>query len=235
MKLNKVTLTGPDDEIYYKDLIDLQVRLPFVEWGILFSVNKEGTLRYPSLKWERGFSVYGERGLNLSAHLCGWHARELMENSRIDILDRRKSYYKRFQVNYNFSYTDKWAFSPIIDWAENNPNNSIIFQENKSNKKALRDAELYLPKNIHFLYDASGGRGSEITDMDGKMPFNGRYTGYAGGISTKNVEQICIELVQTEFKDEVWIDMESGVRTDNHFNLNKCIDVLEICNQYINK
>jgi hypothetical protein len=233
VKINKVTITGADDNVYWKDLIDLYNEFNFVEFGILFSGSKMGGLRYPSLKWIDGFQ---KQGLNISAHLCGSYSREILEDYNFNCLENRKRYFKRFQLNYNFGYNDKFAFSPIIDWATYNPNNDIIFQFNKSNKIALLpylDQNLF-PTNIHILYDASGGRGRSILENPLNMPFK-NYTGYSGGIAVANLKEVLEEITSEMFTDKVWIDLETGARTENKFDLNKVRYILKSCKGFINE
>lgn len=231
MKINNVTITGADTHVPHERLTLLQSEFPFVEWGILFSSSKQGEERYPLYNWVQGLR---DKGLRLSAHLCGDHARQVLEHHDTSFMDAKKDYFQRFQLNYNFSYNDKWSFAPLVEWCENNRANAVILQYNKSNKRALNDwlAQKYFPSNIHVLYDSSGGRGTEIKDLDGMMPFHGYYTGYAGGLSQTNVEAFCKDLMEVEFKDNVWIDMESGVRTYNKFDIMKVATVLTIVRQF---
>jgi len=37
MKINKLTITGADNNNSYNKLFELQQKYPFVEWGILYS------------------------------------------------------------------------------------------------------------------------------------------------------------------------------------------------------
>ena len=55
--LNKVTITGADDETPIVALIELSAKFPFVEWGILVSLKSEGGPRFPSRVWMDAFST----------------------------------------------------------------------------------------------------------------------------------------------------------------------------------
>ena len=57
--------------------------------------------------------------------------------------------------------------------------------------------------------------------------------GYAGGISPDNVADKLTYLFENVRDGEFWIDMESGVRTDDWFDLDKVRRVLEICQPII--
>lgn len=81
------------------------------------------------------------------------------------------------------------------------------------------------------LLDASGGTGKNTTiDV-----FDSQYkVGYAGDISPENVENKLSVLLESPYVDKFWIDMESGVRTDDLFALDKVEDVLKKCYKLLN-
>jgi hypothetical protein len=80
-----------------------------------------------------------------------------------------------------------------------------------------------------ILIDPSGGRGISPVwrdvrrEIDAKVATDVRL-GYAGGIRPDNVEYA---LETIDAAPSAWIDMESGVRTDDRFDLSKVRDVLE--------
>ncbi len=57
--------------------------------------------------------------------------------------------------------------------------------------------------------------------------------GYAGGIGPTNVEGV-LEVL-SRFDAEGWIDMETGVRTDDKFDLTKVRRVLELARPFVGK
>ncbi len=228
MRINKVTITGADDKVSAEELLQLQNEFPFVEWGILFSTSKEGSQRYPKLQKVMDFIA---QELNLSAHLCGKWSRDILEKSDFGFLE--SDWFSRIQLNYNFS-TEKANLFELIYFAEKNLQNDIILQYNRNNKKAMDSIlGLTLPKNIHFLYDDSGGHGTAISGI--AEPFK-NYTGYAGGINIDNIENIC-QSIKSGFKDQdltdVWIDLESGARIDNEFNIPLVRQLLEKASKFI--
>lgn len=88
MKLSKVTITGADASVEPKDLIKISKKYPFVEWGILFSLNHvtNGRPRFPSWEWLNKFwrTQAGEEfTLNSSLHLCGDVVRKFATENRI--------------------------------------------------------------------------------------------------------------------------------------------------------
>ena len=220
MKINKVTFTGADNNTNIMELVSLQKTYPFVEWGILFSKNKEGEQRYPTLEYLNQFSPT----LNLSAHFCGWYAREVLEKMNYSLIKNLTGNFKRVQLNYNFKTSKGWNLNELINFATNNKKIDFILQYNENNKATL-DKHLMcsLPENIHFLHDSSGGRGKVIETFN--EPFK-NYTGYSGGLDDINMESICNTIKDIKNKSNVWIDMESGVRTNEQFDLEKVRTVL---------
>lgn len=228
MKIDKVTITGADDHTSIGEMVSLQKKYPFVEWGILFSVSKKGNPRYPS-----GYAEFINNGLNLSAHLCGQYSADLLERGSVNFINQLAPHFKRIQVNYNFSINNNWNIEPALKWTEGNTRSvPLIFQYNKSNEAAF--FQIWRPKipNIHVLYDASGGRGKIIDTVKTPFPV---YTGYSGGISSDNVEKVIEKINAYEWPFFVWIDMESGVRTNNQLDLYKVKEVLKISSKYINR
>jgi hypothetical protein len=229
MQINRVTITGADDRTDLAELYAMWQLYPFVEWGILFSKSKEATPRYPS---KTKILEFASLGIPLSAHFCGWHSRSIMEEQNFRLIDELPSDFSRVQVNYNFHNSNGWQVKWVIDYAAKHPERSIIFQANGSNGAAIELIRANLrSNNIHFLYDSSGGRGTEIDTI--YPPFE-TYTGYSGGIHPGNIEAVIAKLIRHKSKKNIWIDMESGVRTLNYFDPEKVDEVLQICNQYIN-
>lgn len=231
MKIDKVTITGADDKILYTDLLNLQEDFPFVEWGILFSGSKEGTPRYPS-KDHREKHFTG--ALNLSAHFCGWWSRQVLEERNFQLISDLPPQYKRVQLNYSFlNAGDDRNLRALNIYLTQHEDRRIILQYNHNNMHFIDEwmRKNNLSSRFHFLYDASGGRGKQITRI---LPaIGGHYTGHAGGIDVDNVDSVCCEIGRQESKEDVWIDLESGARTNNNFDLEKVRSVLQKCSYHI--
>lgn len=241
MKINKVTITGADDKTKHKDLVKLSKEFPFVEWGILFSANKAGGNRYPSAQWieqlreiKKMYDATAEPGkrLYLSGHFCGKYSRDVMSGNFSEI-DNFSEMFRRFQLNFNFSNTP-YKKDLLLDGMKNRYDQAIfILQYNKSNSSDIETIlKEYGPSNLHCLYDASGGRGKVISEIKDVLPV---YTGYSGGLNPENVEEICKLITSHENPVHCWIDMESGVRTNDELDLVKVRSVLETCNKFVNK
>lgn len=227
MKINKVTITGLDTLVELDRVVELQQNYPFCEWGILFSSNKEGQKRYPTM-WT--VEQILKTNIPLSAHFCGAWAREVLEKQNFGVIKTLHKNFKRVQLNYNFSHNQQWSITHLNLFADENRGRDIILQYNKSNKSTIDAYSVGFPENINILYDASGGRGAEISHFH--PPFI-NYTGYAGGINDKNIEMICEGIYSHENKSEVWIDMETGVRTNDIFDMDKVEAVLQVVSKYI--
>ncbi len=228
MKINKVTLTGADNKTNYVDLLKLQEQYPFVEWGILFSKSKEGQQRYPT---QEHIKKQFTGALELSAHFCGWWSKEVLENQNFSLITGLAEQFKRVQLNYNFKNSKGWNLVDLLRFAERYNEKNIILQYNRSNSETLDKFQVNgLPDNIHFLYDGSGGRGTQIQTID--EPIGKYYTGYSGGLDTENIDSICATISRTKNESKVWIDMESGVRTNNDFDLLKVKTILDKCNLF---
>ncbi len=233
MKINKVTITGADNKVCQIELLKLSDSYPFVEWGILFSKSKSGTQRYPDKAW---IDFLLELGLDLSAHFCGWYSKAILESGDFDLISRLDPQFKRVQLNYNFDNSNRWSLSELPQYCLLNPERAIILQYNKNNADHLDKFKLQeLPSNIHFLYDDSGGNATNIDEI--KARHKNHYTGYAGGINVDNITTICrvIKNIDRErlIIDPVWIDLESGARSKNEFDINKVGLILSKCASHV--
>ncbi len=227
MALTRVTITGADDAVNIGDLVALSERFPFVEWGILFSASREGTPRYPSHGWRLDFQRRAEdANIYSSAHLCGSIARDAMSGVAHSASLRE---YGRIQVN-GFMPCDGLArFANVMV-----PTSEVICQ--------VRDASA-LADGVEFaagiygsvLFDPSGGRGVETAawpPIQDAPYWYGGGIGYAGGIKPENVLDV-LAAIGPDRTDPFWIDMESGVRTGDQFDLARVESVLSLCAPHV--
>ena len=233
--MTKVTITGADDSIDPIELIKLSEKFPFVEWGILFSKNRQGSPRYPSVDWIDELSKLKTNGeVNFSAHICGDYTKDFFNGHFSFEKNHKLGLFKRVQLNFNsskYEYNLAYTFDIITRF----PNIEFIFQYNKANEKMIGKFIGNKVKNISFLYDSSGGRGIAATQY--LYPLEGYYTGYSGGLSPLNIEDCIKEINRVSIAQKIWIDMESGVRSNNDelFDLDKVKRCLEISGKYVNK
>ena len=237
MKIDKVTITGAGDTTNIRALFELTKKYPFVEWGILFSPKRTGNdNRYPSIEWiERFFAVKQSIGIktNLSAHLCGEYTTKLLSEGILHDTKLQVTLhpsFKRFQLNFNESKTP--ASDRFYEFLRFNKHIKFILQNNKANAKVTSKVIDMKLENVDFLYDSSGGRGTLPESY--LPPVNNFYTGYAGGLNPDNISEALIKINKVVPQDEfIWIDTETGVRTNDELDLMKVEKFLETIKNFI--
>ena len=227
-----ITFTGIDARTDFRALFEIQREFPIAEFGVLVSYNwKENGNRFldPGLIGCLR-KRQNERRLNLALHLCGTAAHEaaIGQWDKVDWQTTlfRLGLFQRIQLNIAGRKDNPVSVVPPAF-----PNYEIIIQQ-----KSIYDMELYLEtKRIHpfpfsVLLDASGGKGIDTPIMVVGNPHH--KVGYAGGFNPDNVGDKLSYLLENDTYD-FWIDMETGVRTDDWFDLNKVVKVLLICKQVL--
>ncbi|PZR45248.1 MAG: hypothetical protein DI537_60915, partial [Stutzerimonas stutzeri] len=199
MKPEFITFTGIDERTDLNALASLSGRYP-IEWAILFSRNRQGIdNRYPTIAIiERVFEMKEKADLRLAAHLCGKYAQDIMLGD-FDRSSLPLGPFSRIQVNHTNPEPSRLRAIAI-------EGQDIIAQ--------WRDPESFPTEyqGVSWLYDPSGGRGKSPD----AWPENrgDRIVGYAGGINPQNAEFIST-LVGGKSPAGYWLDMETGVRTDD--------------------
>ncbi|MBQ8202441.1 MAG: hypothetical protein IJZ74_11815 [Clostridia bacterium] len=93
---------------------------------------------------------------------------------------------------------------------------SIIIQLHEGTNELFQHYK-HLP-NVQGFQDASGGRGIVNTEW---MTPKTEFFGYAGGIGPDNVVET-VKAIQSVCPSDFWIDMESSIRTNDKFDVEKC-------------
>ena len=229
MKLQHITFTGIDGKTDLGALWELQQQYPIAEFGVLVAKNwRENGNRYFNPSY---LDALDGSGLNLSAHLCGSIARAAVRGD----FDPFRAWARSFPFIFNRCQLN-------IATSKENPDSfqlrgeTLLFDEVILQQKSVEDCPLWIgsPASdyVTVLFDASGGQGIDTPIK--VMPVIHK-VGYAGGISPKNVAEKLTYLLQNPDVGDFWIDMESGVRTDDWFDIDKVRRVLEICEPIINK
>jgi hypothetical protein len=225
MKLDRITISGADESVTPEQLHALSVEFPFVEWGILLSRNSEGKKpRYPSRQW---INSLDGKGLKLSGHLCGAWVREFVYDGEATFESDRPEYpalFQRMQINFAGAtyYRPNKGF---WFWLQEHKK-QYIFQQDGVNDGLMNDA---LVKNIDAvpLFDKSGGKG--IGPDTWPQPYPGIYNGFAGGINHGNIADTLAKISASISGDaQVWVDMESGVRTWGEDDNGEVTDVFDL-------
>ena len=232
MNLKHITFTGLDARTNVEDLVAIQKKYPIAEFGVLMSKNwEQNGNRYPNPELIQRFL---DRGLNLSAHLCGSLAREAFKGYLEPVMSIYQVFkhpdFKRVQLNispYENIYLQADTLKLKVD-------KEFIIQQHSPTLLYSQAFNRFEEKNpdtkVTMLVDPSGGRGIDegldIIATDFK-------TGYAGGINEDNVENKLRTLMSLDTVNDFWIDMESGVRTDDWFDIDKVVRVLEKCDNVL--
>lgn len=202
-----ITFTGVDARTNVENMRWISDRYP-VEWGILFSRSRQGVEnRYPAL--DTAMRVM-ESGLRIASHICGEMAREIMGYAAGDPCRFPMHRARRVQINHPH---------PSVPAAQR-----FGQMEGKRCILQCRGAVFPPEHDVDWLYDVSGGNGLR----PGVWPAHpGRLVGYAGGINADNVLDTIKSINGLMGRcGPYWIDMESGVRTDDWFDL---VKVREVC------
>jgi len=245
MRISKVTLTGADDSIEPGKLLELTVKFPFVEWGILVSQSQEGCARFPSRNWHtallntialKDVPKHGWPKCRdaLSCHVCGKWTRLLLNEGILAPWTCSIAMFNRIQLNF---HAEKgFQVNPGLGKALPT-DKQYIFQFDGINDSLLQSA-LYQDLDVVPLFDRSGGAGivpnewpkadllNGIIGWEGSLP---NCCGYAGGLGPDNLSKELPRIAEAAGDRTIWIDMEQKLRSggDSKFDLDKCKDVLE--------
>lgn len=237
MKITKVTVTGADDSVSPRSLVEIAEEFPFVEFGILLSKNQLGCTRFPSAAWlselQSVCNSIPKFGLNLSGHICGrwvreillgrWPLDELMALLGPHFYDHL---FSRWQLNTH-GVSHEWmpefisGLKSIATWP-----GTVIFQYDERNNEVLQAAIESGAENIAALFDLSHGAGELPKFWPGLLP--GISCGYAGGLSPENVRDQCTKIQLSVGNASIWIDAETHLRMESgrFFDLHKVRDFL---------
>jgi len=225
MRIKYCSITGIDDFVDVGNLSIIAEKYSFVEWAVLLLPERAGQPRFPTTGWIRNF-VKKYRGANTAMHLCG--------QAFLDFIDGKgetlelMSGFGRIQLNLEFGNMDgKFDPSILAKRVKGSPQWEFIIQYGRDSESLLLLKDVL---NHSVLFDESAGRGRSPSSWH--APLKGHFCGYAGGLTPDNLEQNLILISRVVGEQTIWIDMESGVRTDNLLDLEKVRRVMEITKAY---
>lgn len=256
--IDRVTITGADDSIQPQDLLALNHEFPFVEWGILASLNNTlqygGIKRYPSPKWISDLQAIAETTAalpNLALHINGSWVRDLLLGGTT-IPQQLLHCFRRVQLNF---HAERCECNPKeFAAALKHIGKEFIFQlDGAKGNEHLSAVYEWDGTNCSGLFDVSGGAGILPDEwprpiyLDVQPGEHGEgeeywaYHGYAGGLGPENlaeqIPRILAAAAGTEHTREgrIWIDMETRVRSsgDALFDLDKVRKCLKIAEPYV--
>lgn len=226
MKIKFCSLTGADDATDIAALNALAADFPFVEMAILLMPERMGQKRFPTAAWIQKFtSEYA--GHHRAMHLCGDGLFNFMKDDPETLALMRG--FQRIQLNLTFADAgNRIDPAALAAQARKYPLHEFIIQYGPQHKGVL--PHFSDVRNHALLFDDSAGRG--IAPDHWPAPLPGHFCGYAGGLNPENLDRH-LDLMNDAAGDTlVWIDMESGIRTDDVFDVKKCRRVLEIAAEY---
>lgn len=234
--LKRVTFTGPDDHTSIDEMLAISKEHPHVEWGILFPSNG-GRSRFPSGAWVRRLidASIGEN-VQLSGHLCEpWVQKILAGDMRLPAFIG----FSRFQLNTHgvpMAAQLNWH-APLVRMGY-----EIILQLDGLMSEKLRADLGQVPDALDRLgqpsttfsglHDLSHGAGILPTEWPGPLA-DLKWTGFAGGLGPHNLAEQLPLIEQASGGADYWIDMETHVRTDGLFDLQKVRECLRICDAFM--
>lgn len=240
--LKCVTVTGADNRTDRREMYDIAQEFPFVEWGILLTKSKGGTTRYPDEMWIDQLFSYP---MNYAGHLCGSWGRDFANGGRAFAMERPRwitplpilgTLFKRIQLNIAPTINNL-----KLDLLVNAVNNS--FFDSRFIIQIKGHVPIWWPLDrldqVDFLFDASGGRGIATDYWPHPITFvNDKRTllsncGYAGGLTPNNLTEQLKQMKDASEGQPIWIGVESGVRTDDVFDLEKVRKFLQIAEPYV--
>lgn len=221
MKIEFVTFTGADDSVPISDLVKFSKDRPNVEWGLLLSLTKKGSPRYPTPTWLDAFVLSSLRG---SGHLCGKAALQVAWGSWTLVDKYFNPLLAAYQINL-FGTVDLILEKDILSGLNDVLTDDVIIQADGVHDYMIDFNYGQLGFNTRVLYDKSGGNGKLGIY---KSPHPKYMTGYAGGLNPDNIAEELKKIEDVVGDHTIWIDMETGVRSNEMFDLDKCKRVYDL-------
>jgi hypothetical protein len=233
--MTHLSITGADNNVPISSLVDLISSNPQLELGVLYFLEKQNVERNPGFEWRTQFfqSIPKE---NTALHLCGKEVfdiildkhftdsdvyQELIKAQRIQLnINARKDIFTASQIHDIYNVLLEQNFTIILQYHERSKNWILPFIENQSSS------------NIHILLDSSLGKGispesffipSELINTDFPL-------GFAGNLNPDNIKAVHNEVKLLQ-RPKYWLDLESGSRTNNEFDMQKAT---YLCNEVFN-
>lgn len=179
--------------------------------------------------------------LRYSCHVCGFWARNVTEGGR-KFLDEHHDIVEsveRLQLNISHVVDDlPYPRDPFYDAvrALSQAGPRVIIQVKDQIPSSLEP----LVGTCDFLFDGSGGRGVLANWWPRTSYASGHQghktlvsCGYAGGLNPANLDEQIRLMAEAAEGRPVWIDVESGVRTDEVLDLDKVRDFLKAASPHV--
>ena len=102
LNLRVMGFCGADDSVHVEHLQLLSIHYPWIEWGVLFRPDLEGTPRYATSQWvDRLCKINEQTGgtMRLAGHLCGSRCQEVLDGDEKFVSSMAVKGFGRFQIN----------------------------------------------------------------------------------------------------------------------------------------
>lgn len=237
MILDRVTITGVDNTVEMSFIDEMTSSYSSVEWGVLLTNGtRKGGPRYPDDAWlaELTTTFKGKYDQNFAAHFCGDLCDELIgesgESYKSGVLVEHSEPYFFSRVQLNSFPDGKWMPWHVNSLAASLAKVEIIVP--LTSDHALFLARHPFHESVTFLYDDSRGRGIRPDEWPPITHVNDRVIGFAGGINPNNIREVLDEFSTQDVDGWFWLDMETGVRTDDRFDYTKVEEILRVAMSY---
>lgn len=201
-----IAFTGVDHPNLLPGMLRLSARYP-IEWGVLVDPAQEDKALFPDA--ELRAALLAERDLRWAAHICGAAARAIVADPMTAPL--APAGVQRVQVNHGFQGSDAAQVAAARDYGRRLGVRPVLQCQ----------GEFPAEVGLDWLFDVSFGKGVRPDRWPAPPRASGAFGGYSGGIGPDTVIDILARIAAPPGA-LYWIDMESGVRTGDAFDLAKC-------------
>jgi len=254
MSLTHVTITGADDRTDINKLLSLAQLFPFVEFGFLLGKEslRGNEPRYPSIKW---FQLLHDRtkeleikdnknnnknkAFSFSIHVCDDWASDIAQGCTTifeqDGIRQLLDKFPRIQLNFSRQILNRTLDAKrLFTLLANRPQEFVFQLPSFDQYELVREARSAGIRAFGF-FDPSGGRGKGPAAWPKPPHANDVSVGYAGGLGPDNLQQTLASLhsLVAAQQSTFWIDMETKVRTNDVFDLEKVRQCLVIAKPFL--
>ena len=233
--LEILTFTGIDEHTDFARLIQISHTYPKVEFAVLVGsstpkdpYSSKGNGIFPGLPVVDSLKFLGRskgrpRKAHVAVHLCGFWSRSALLPGELSAETIRLCRgFDRVQINLvGIPTPPSAAAARLVQFLPGCE--SIIFQHRDTTWDSVPTDH----HRVEYLFDRSGGSGREaFKEWPDPTSAPGR-VGYAGGIGPHNIGR-AMKFVNRYPESRLWLDMESEVRTDGRFDMDKVEKVCQL-------
>lgn len=225
-----LTLTGADDRVDIDQIYRFDKRYEdsiALEWGILFLPERTGYPRYPGAHWRLRFvQMCQQEKIANAIHLCGSAISEFAATSDVDLGQINLKQFGRVQLNARPSELPPELREKLRESILRRTDLTIILQVNEHSQAFAEDVVGNGMPHVHFLYDASRGKGISPSEWPDRHPR--QFCGYAGGLTAENAREHLPKIRSKTVGVPYWVDAESGLRNSlDEFSLPRALQYVE--------